>query len=218
MTQKPKTKAPKGNANPTAERDEFEMLTVVGPPAHGKTSLTDEIAADYAKKGGKVWVVDPNLAWAGVSYVKPVWPRGGIRGAEGKASLDDLIAAFENNGPGMLILDDADKYARHATEVLDDLMTSFRHWQKDVVIVARRPQGIPKDAIANSNALAIFATREVHARRYIAEQIGDSKILKLIPTVPHEYLYYRQDGSFAHEVRKTKARVVVTKSSKEHVT
>lgn len=208
------SKAKAGASSPTAPTRDYEMLVVLGPPAHGKTSLVDEVALAYAQRGGKVWVVDPNLAWAGVPHVTPVWPKGGIRGADGKGNLDELIAAFETNGPGMLVLDDADKYARHATEVIDDLMTSFRHWKKDVVVVARRPQGIPKDAIANASSLAIFSTREVYARRYIGEQVGDPKITKLIPTVPYQYLYYRQDGSFAHEIRKTKARAVVTKSDK----
>ena len=203
-----------GSANPEERRREYEMGVVLGPPAHGKTSFVDSLARWYASTGGKVIVVDPNDAWKGVSYVKAVWPRGGMRGAEGKGALDELIAGFERSGPAMLILDDADKYARHATEVIDDLMTSFRHWQKDVVVVARRPQGIPKDSIANASWLALFACREVYARRYIAEQTGDPQIMAEIPTEPFRFLYVRQDGTFARALYETQQREVTTKSSK----
>lgn len=205
----------KGDAEPTTPRRDYEMGVVLGPPAHGKTSFVDALAAAYASRGGRVVVVDPNDAWRGVPHVQAVWPEGGIRGAGGKAALDDLIATFEHSPPAMLVLDDADKYARHATEVIDDLMTSFRHWKKDVVVVARRPQGIPKDSLANASWLALFACREVYARRYIAEQVGDPAIMTEIPTEPFRFLYVRQDGTFARGLYETAPRAVTTKSDRE---
>lgn len=210
--------APKGekgaeNADPQEHKREYEMLVVLGPPAFGKTSLVDEQAYNYARRGGRVWVIDPNDAWKGVPYVRPVWPRDGIYGEDGKGNLNSMILWFENSGPGMLILDDADKYCRHATEAIDDLMTSFRHWQKDVIVVSRRPAGIPKDAIANANALALFHVREVNSRKYLTDQLS-AEVVGEIPKMPHAYLYVRQDAYLTRETYRTKPRRVVTKSTK----
>jgi hypothetical protein len=215
-----KESAPKGKGDdvkPTSLRRDYEMLVVMGPPAHGKTTFVDELAKQYATgpRKGKVWVVDPNEAWVGVPYVTAVWPEGGVRGRDGKGALDDLLASFETNGPGMLILDDADKYARHATEVIDDLMTSFRHWKKDVVVVSRRPAGIPKDAIANANALALFAVREVNSRKYLTEQFGGPEVVDEVPREPYRYLYVRQDAYFSRAVYSTAPRATVAKADRE---
>lgn len=210
-----KTQTKKGaeSANPGEHRREYEMLVVLGPPAFGKTSLVDEQAFKYAARGGRVWVVDPNDAWKGVPYVRAVWPKDGIYGEDGKGNLNEMILWFETCGPGMLILDDADKYCRHATEAIDDLMTSFRHWQKDVIVVSRRPAGIPKDAIANANALALFHVREVNSKRYLTEQLS-SEVVAKIPKEPHAYLYVRQDAYLTNEVFETLPRKIATKSSK----
>ncbi len=176
----------------TAARD-FQMGVILGPPAHGKTSLTDEIDEHYRSRGGRSIIVDPSNNWPG----RGVWP--GMKG------LDRYLDSLRTSGPALLILDDADRYMRFPTNARLELMTSFRHWQKDVLLVSRRPQGIPKDAIANADWLAIFAVREVYARRYIAEQIGRREVMKAIPQERYQYLYWHQESG-AFKVYGTKAR------------
>jgi hypothetical protein len=176
----------------TASRH-FQMGVILGPPAHGKTSLTDEMDEAYRRKGGRVIIVDPSNNWPG----RGVWP--------GMAGLDKYLDTLRTSGPALLILDDADRYMRFPTNARLELMTSFRHWQKDVILVSRRPQGIPKDAIANADWLAVFAVREVYARRYIAEQIGRREVMKALPTERYQYLYFHQETG-AFKVFSTKAR------------
>ena len=208
---------PKTDNDPKAER-EYEMGIVLGPPAFGKTSFVDMLARYYASQGGKVFVVDPNDAWRGVPYVTPVWVPKSLPRGERKSALDDIIASFEESGPAMLVLDDADKYSRRATEVIEDLMTSFRHWEKDVVVVSRRPQGMSKDAIANASWFAFFSCREVYARRYVAELFGPGNpIIREIPDEPHAFLYVRNDADKTRALYQTEPRAVVTKSTRRTV-
>lgn len=191
----------------------YEMMAIIGPPAYGKTSLTDELAERYRKEGGRVWICDPSNNWR---HARSRWPSPGAFWPEnGLAGLDDALWTLRSVGPGLLILDDADYYMRFPTNARLELMTSFRHWQKDVLIVTRRPQGIPKDAIANADALALFAQREVYSRDYIGKQLGNRKIAAMIPTERYRYLYVRQDDDGAPKVFATTKRATSQNSDRD---
>ncbi len=113
-------------------------------------------------------------------------------------------------------MDDADKYMRRPSQVRDDWMTSFRHYRKDLVLITRRPQGIPKDSISNAKWMALYAgsMTEPGARNYMREAL-DAKTIKLVPTQEWNYLYlYREGALWTHEVRATTPRKVVTRSDK----
>lgn len=195
------------------QRNHYEMLVMFGPPAHGKSSLADEIVRAYEKAGGKVWICDPSNAWP--RHRGRFWPQTGPKAGDFLIGLDDMLWQLRNAGPGLLVLDDADRYMKHPTRAREDLIVSFRHWQKDVLIISRRPQGIPKDCIQNADALAVFATREVYARRYIGEQFGNRSISKQIPKVKFQYLYVRQDAEELQAVvLQTKPREGATRSDK----
>lgn len=193
--------APRGRAT-------YEMGLMMGPTGCGKSTGANEIADSYYQAGGKVWAIDPSRAWQGVRGVTPLWP--GLRG------LDTLLVEMQEWGPGLVIFDDADKYMRRPTQVRDDWMTSFRHYRKDVVLISRRPQGIPKDSISNAKWMALYAgsMTEPGARAYMREAL-DAKMMKQVPTQEWHYLYlYRVGAVWSAEVKQTKPRAVVTRSDK----
>lgn len=205
-----KVKAPPGPPLAPRGRLTYEMGVMMGPTGCGKTTGAELVALDYHRAGGKVWAVDPSRAWRGVRGVTPVWPANGLPG------LDKLLVEMQSWGPGLVIFDDADKYMRRPTQVRDDWMTSFRHYQKDLILISRRPQGIPKDAISNARWFALYAgsMTEPGARAYMREAI-DVKLVKQTPTEEWHYLYlYRVGAVWSSEVRKTTPRTVVTRSDK----
>lgn len=189
-------------------RPTYEMGLLMGPTGCGKSTGANEIADAYAKMGGRVWAVDPSRAWQGVKGVAPVWP--------GLTGLDRMLTEMQQWPPGLVIFDDADKYMRRPTQIRDDWMTSFRHYQKDIVLITRRPQGIPKDSISNAKWMMLYAgsMTEPGARGYMRETL-DAKTIKQVPTQEWHYLYlYRQGAMWTSEVRRTQPRRVVTVSDK----
>jgi len=181
-----------------------------GPNGCGKTTFAEQIARNYIRLGGRAWAIDPNGAWEKSPGVKSLWPKEGIAG------IDVLLQSTATWKPGLVILDDADRYFRHPSQIRDDYLTSNRHLRKDLLTLARRPQGIPKDAISIARFIALFpgSLTEVHARKYFAGIFPD-EILDAVPTKEYHFLLIVRDGARWHyERRKTKPRGIKTSSDK----
>jgi hypothetical protein len=177
------------------------MGIVMGPTAHGKTAFATPIVDGYRQQGGKVWIVDLNNNWPG--YPNRLTSLIG---------LDEELWKLKTSGPGMIVCEDAHTYLRHPTGPRLDLMTGYRHWQKDLMIICHRPQGIPKDAIENADWLALFAIKEPYSRQYLGKLLG----LEMVGQIPKKgqrftYLYLRQDTD-KRAVYKTQPRAIVTGS------
>lgn len=191
----------------------FHSGLLFGPNGCGKTTLAEQIARYYyrgTKVRGKVWAIDPNGAWEETEGVKSLWP------AEGGDGIDAMLIDSERWGPGLMIFDDADAYIRHSTEIQTNYMTRNRHYRKDMLIVARRPQGIPKDAIVSARFVVLFAgsLMEKWAKAYFAS-IYPEEIIDAVPTTNHHYLLIMRDGGkLSYERRKTSPRKIRTKSDK----
>lgn len=194
-------------------RPTYEMGLVMGPTGCGKSTFANEVSDAYSSQGGRVWAVDPSDAWRGAKGVTPLWPQNGLVG------LDRMLRETgpeRRLPPGLMIFDDADKYMRHPTQVRDDWMTSFRHYRKDVILITRRPQGIPKDSISNATWMALFAgsMTEPGARAYMRETL-DAKIVQQVPQEPYAYLYlYRTGALWSLEVRAVQPRKLRTIADK----
>jgi hypothetical protein len=184
----------------------FRLFLVLGAPGAGKTSLVDEMVARYraAHRSNPVYMLDPNAQWPGIGH----WPPDGDAAAWLAALKADR--AKRGNPPGMLVLDDADKYLTGAppTGIFRDLFTSFRHWRLDVILNARRSQDIPKVAIASAAGLALFIHRELYGRRYLAANLG-TEIVDELPKERFRYLLVDVDAGES-EVRATKKRATVS--------
>lgn len=174
------------DAPPTTQRP-FRMATFLGAPASGKTTLIEMLLWRYRREvpENPTYVLDPNAAFP--DDPGAVWPEDG----DAELWLSRLKDARAKQGtpPGLLLLDDADRYLSGGAPrgVWKDLFTSFRHWRLDVFLNARRTQDIPKMAIQSADTCYIFRQREVHGREYLAKQLGE-EILPHIPTAPFEYL------------------------------
>lgn len=210
--QKPFSSTPQGNPRP------YESLIIIGPSGYGKTSLVDEILTGYRRKGGNVWVVDPARSWTHHPDLCPercAGAHGHLRRIpwtvrDGGDELDRQLERMETIGPGMLIFDDADLYYKHPTDARMEIIVANRHWQKDVVMIARRPQGIPKDIFQIADSIACFCMRQAYARHYLKDEFNDEgQLVRMIPTEKYKYLYvHRPTNTYA--ILSTKPRTSVT--------
>lgn len=188
-------------------RTTYESMIIVGPSGFGKTSLADELqtryVADARARGakGNVWICDPAHNWP--QHPGRFWP--------GMSGIDDALIKHKTSGPGLLIFDDADLYYRHPTDARLELIVANRHWQKDVMMVARRPQGIHKDVFQNADTIAIFNMRQAYAREYINREMEDETISRQIPTERFRYLLIHRPSD-TKAVFSTQQRTTVTAS------
>jgi len=184
----------------------YRMMLIMGAPGAGKTSLVEETIARYQQlhRGNPVVVLDPNAQFA---PPLGVWPPDGD--AAGWLQRFKEERAKRGNPPGLLVLDDADKYLTGAPPrgVFRDLFTSFRHWRLDVVLNSRRSQDIPKVAIASSQTLALFIHRELYGRQYLAANLGP-ELVKDLPKERFKYLRVDVDAGTS-TLCTTKQRAVV---------
>lgn len=192
---------------PTTPARQFRMLTVLGAPGAGKTSLVDETIQRYRRghPGCPVAVLDPNAQFGAPMGV---WPEDGDAAAWLARFKEER--AKRGKPPGLLVLDDADKYLTGAPPVgvFRDLFTSFRHWRLDVILNARRSQDVPKVCIASSSTLALFLHRELYGRQYIKANLGP-EVADAMPTERFKYLHVDVDaGTHTMEQTQKRARAV----------
>ena len=205
---------------PAAPARPFELTVILGAPAQGKSSLADEWIETWAKErrgAGELAILDPAGVWAERGGQ---WPDDGPRDVR-PASLRAVtfLRALraqrwrsQDVPPMLLVLDDADAYfdSGKPPEIFRDLFTMFRHWRCDVLIIARRPQDLPKIVFTSARWCALFASREVYSRDYLRQYLGVS-IVRQIPREPHRYLLVDVDAQTA-ELRATKARAARTRA------
>ena len=182
-----------------SEQTTLKTIVILGAPGSGKTTLMDRWIQDYRKEGGAVKILDPSAQFGRDGEWPEEGPEEYLKGLKGKFS-------------GLLVLDDADRYLTATPRgVWRDLFTSFRHWGVNLLVVARRPQGVPKDVIASADEIVIFRLSEVHARNYLSKLLGFDvaeevpkerfKFVKISPFDPDEI----EHGSTKPRSVKTKA-------------
>jgi hypothetical protein len=178
-----------------------QLYALLGAPGSGKTSLIDVIIATADAKGREVIIIDPAKQWPG----RGVWPERGTRGDDTRSPeerAEEVITSVRvkrrrqgaDPRPGLLILDDCDVYlgGGHPRGVWRDLFATFRHWRLDVVVSARRTQDVPKLVFTSASHVALFRHREVHAKDYLRQYLGDP-IVDALPTEPYRYLWVDVD-------------------------
>ncbi len=210
MTATRKRRAPLLAPDGSGLQSTYYTGLLFGPNGCGKTTFAEQIAHYYVRLGGRAWAIDPNGAWEKSDGVKSLWPPDGIAG------IDALLQDSATWKPGLVILDDADRYFRHPSQIRDDYLTSNRHMRKDLLMLSRRPQGIPKDAISNARFVALFpgSLTEVYAHKYFSDVFPD-EILSAVPTKEYSYLLIIREGArWQYERRQTKPRGIKTSSDK----
>jgi hypothetical protein len=193
------------NRKPFSEsRATYETVIVLGPSGYGKSSYVDETQEKYRARGGRVWVIDPASNW--LHHPGRVW-----RGLE---NLDKDLRKLQTVGPGLIVFDDADLYFRHPTGARLEIIVANRHWQKDVMVVSRRPQGIHKDLFMIADSLVLFCQRQAYARAYLAKELDDATLVRKIPSEKFRYLFVHRPTN-THAIQSTTPRKVVTASDRK---
>lgn len=156
-----------------AQRDR-KIITILGKKRVGKTVLARQYYA--AHPGPFKHVADPSGSWT-----QGYFPADAF---QNKKSLENWFNKLTGNGRGpphgvvpmeggLLILDDADDYVSAAPySFWKTLWNRNAHLRLDLIVTAHRPQGIPKDLIANSDQLILFPMGEKYAIEYLAEING----------------------------------------------
>lgn len=149
---------------------ERRLVTILGAPGMGKTSLVNRIVDRYPSAAGSVRALDPAGQWDWGE-----WPGHGralkewLMELKGEDEYGRRIQGADYHR-GLLILDDCDRYLGASSFVKDgwrDLWLANRHYHMDIVATAHRPQGVPKDLIASSHELWLFAQEEALALEYL---------------------------------------------------
>lgn len=189
-------------AKPQGEPRPYETMIILGPSGFGKSALADELSESYRAAGGREWVIDPMGNWPGHP--------GQFRYTNAR-DLDEHLHRLKSAGPGRIIFDDADLYYRHPTDARMEIVVGNRHMQKDVILIARRPQGLHKDFFQIASSMALFHMRQQYAREYIENEFEVPGITRKIPREKFRYLYvHRETG--AMKVYATRPRATITAS------
>jgi len=102
-------------------------------------------------------------------------PSRGLASKSELESIDCLAQIAYTVGNLLLVIDEADRYARQGKDTLPYvrlLIDEGRHREVGLVAVARRPGRIPKDLIENAGWLYLFHTHGAHSQKYLAGIIG----------------------------------------------
>lgn len=147
-----------------------KIVTVLGAQGVGKTTLVMHIARAYlaAFGEGSIRSLDPAGQF---EEFGGEWPgRGGVRDWINELTAHGDGPAKGGWGPGLLILDDADRYIDpHAYNDFRDVWIANRHLGLDVIVSAHRPQGIPKELLGCTHELYLFQQEEPLALEYLSK-------------------------------------------------
>lgn len=201
------------------------LIGVLGAPASGKSTLLQTLLDASIARGRDARVLDPAGNWPDVGEwpekqddpremetIADDWLRGimraraPIRDAQGRARPRPGLR------PLFLIADDLDSYSdAKARGPWKRLFTTYRHYQLDLAIAARRSQDTPKVVFTSASFLYLF--RHHVSTDYLREQYG-AELVARIPEEPFQYVLYNTETREMFD-GKTKPRAVRTASDGE---
>lgn len=198
---------------------EYQMVSLLGAPHSGKSSLTEELIEDWIRerKGrGEVRILDPTgRNW---EHYGGEWPNDGpddYRSPEARATAwlqafrRERFAGGDLPAPALVVLEDADVYlgGGQPRGIWRDFIATFRHWRCDVIFIARRTQDLPKLVFTSSRYVYLFQHREAYAKDYLRRFVGASAV-RQIPQEPFSYVLVDVDTGEI-ETGKTKKRAAM---------
>jgi len=206
---------------PRASRP-FRTVVLLGSPAMGKTSLADRWIEEWRKERqgrGVLAILDPATQFAHFGPEVATWP--GLRDPRDDRSPEERAEGWikalkrarvgvDDSPPCLVVLDDADTYLSGGQPrgIWRDFFMTFRHWRCDVLIIARRPQEIPKAVFQNASTVALFASTEPGAREYLTQWLG-APVTRQIPSEPHKAVVVDVLSKQTTAIATTRRTVVV---------
>lgn len=197
-----------------------DITAVFGMPGMGKSTIVRHQVAPR----NRVLIHDP-AAWpdwgeiaepvtGGLELAERLTDKGPMRicwrGANGKRTREDAIAAFELGneaavaaGDLTLVWDEVDRFTAPGSPLppLAYLIANeSRHSRIRLYILARRPARVNRDLTSYANRMIVFRTQEPADIKYFRER--SAELAEVIPTLPD---YHAADWS-------VKGGVVVKKS------
>lgn len=147
---------------------ERKVVVALGSPGMGKSALASKLINSYRATFGpeSVRMLDPSG-----TFDDGEWP--GRKGVD--AWINELTADGEGPkgggwGPGLLVLDDADRYLLpQSFDSFRDVWLANRHLGLDVIVTAHRAPAVPKDLLGSATELWLFAQEEPRALEYLAK-------------------------------------------------
>ncbi len=197
----------------------FRTVVILGSPGCGKTSLADQWIAEWQTERagrGVLAVLDPAAQFAAQGGVWPgrVDPNDD-RSPEERAeqwlkALKRTRVGKDDAPPCLVVLDDADTYLSGGQPrgVWRDFFMTFRHWRCDVIVIARRPQELPKAIFQNASVCALFLSTEPYSAEYLRAWVGP-KATAQIPQTEHKALIVDVRSKETHEIATRQRTVLV---------
>lgn len=187
-------------------RHDAPVAVVLGRRGSGKTTLVKAKLAAFPR----IIIVDPeheyqgtvcdklskiyNLARTTLRFRLVYRPARGLASKGELEAIDCLAQIAYTVGNLLLVIDEADRYARQGKDTLPYvrlLIDEGRHRDVGLIAVARRPGRIPKDLIENAGWLYLFHTHGAHSQKYLAGIIG-AEAEHLATLTAGEYLEWNE--------------------------
>lgn len=156
---------------------ERRVILILGSQGCGKTSVAKALYGRAMSRRERVHILDRNGNLGGS------WPAND--------DVDDWLAqrlaASGERRPTFLVLDDADDYLEHPLPKRSPFKSLFlrnRHLQMDVIVTARRAQGLPGQLLSSVDYLYVFALSSADTR-------GRKRILEIAPGLQFPAEKYR---------------------------
>lgn len=147
---------------------ERKVIVALGAPGMGKSAWARQLVTRYQGAHGddSVRVLDPSGTFDELGE----WP--------GRKRVNEWISELTADGegpkaggwgPGLLVLDDADRYLLPMSfDAFRDVWLANRHLGLDVIVTAHRAPSVPKDLLGAASELWLFAQEEPRALEYLA--------------------------------------------------
>lgn len=182
-----------------------EIGVIIGRKGSGKTTLAKTYILAAKKKRGRIIIVDSLGEYDGVHIIQLSELEKVLKNPyfmvriipQDPQDVDIIIALAMRAKKCLVVIDEAGLWQNPAylPPVMLEGLRLGRHYQLDLLLIARRPTELNRMATAMSDTLYIFGTHEPRDLEYIRSIDADlPDIVKALPR--YHYIAYSTDGTY----------------------